>query len=121
MRELAYWIRSKLAGGVEKERCRRTLTTIGGEAVGDVDLEALQAAVAERLPTFKARDKGADQKYREIAMKTAAPCKFAAESMLAEYGFATDRTPPYAKRFNGDELRWGAIKTFYVFSSAADK
>ena len=92
-----------------------------GEAVGDVDLDAIQADVAEGPPTFMAREKGAAQKYRAAVMQKEPPCKFAAESMLAEYGFATDRTPPYAKRFNGDELRWGAIKTFYVFSSAADK
>ena len=48
-------------------------------------------------------------------MQTAAPCKFAAESMLAEYGFPTDMTPPYEKRFNGTELRLGAIKNFYRF------
>ena len=54
-------------------------------------------------------------------MKTASPRKFAAESMLAEYGFATDRAPPYEKRFNGTELWWGAIKNFYRFPYAADR
>ena len=37
-------------------------------------------------------------------MKAAPPCKFAAESMLAEYGFASDRAPPYEKRLGGTNL-----------------
>ena len=54
-------------------------------------------------------------------MKTASPCKFAAESMLAEYGFSTDATPPYEKRFSGTEIWRGAIKNFYRFPAASDR
>ena len=54
-------------------------------------------------------------------MKTESPCKFAAESMLSDYGFATDRAPPYEQRFNGAELWRDEIKNFYIFSSASDR
>ena len=73
----------------------------GGGLVGDLDLRALQAVVTECLPTFKGREKSAARKYREIAMETASPCRFAAESLLVEYGFLKDRAPPYEKRFSG--------------------
>ena len=110
-----------LEEGAAKERCRRTLTTIGGELVGDLDIRDLQAVVTERPPTFKGREKGAARKYREIVMETASPCRFAAESLLAEYGFFTDRTPPYEKRFNGTELWWASVKNFYRFSSVSER
>ena len=85
------------------------------------DLDALQAIVTGRPPTFKAREKGAAQKYREVATKTASSRKFAAASMLAEYGFSTDRPPPYEKWFNGTELWWVAIKNYYRFPAASDR
>ena len=104
-----------------KERCRRTLATPGGVIIEEGDLDALQAIVTGRPPTFKAREKGAAQKYREVATKTASSRKFAAASMLAEYGFSTDRPPPYEKWFNGTELWWVAIKNYYRFPAASDR
>ena len=53
----------KFATGVGQERYRGTLATLGGDRTRG-GLADLKAPVTDRVPTFKAREKGSAQKYR---------------------------------------------------------
>ena len=112
---------AKIGGEVAKERCRLALRSLTVDYPGEASLVDLAKQVAERLPSRGATAKEASSKYRDIVLRTASPLKFEAWSILADLGYAADRTPPCEKRPNWAELWWDTVKNFYRVASDAER
>ena len=112
---------AKLGSKVAKGRCRLTLQSLAVDYPGDASLADLRKKVTESLLPRGPSAKEDSAKYRDIVLRAASPIKFAAESILADFGYSVDRKPPYEKRPGGAELWWGTVKNFYRFESAAER
>ena len=77
--------------------------------------------VEDHLPPRGPKARGDAKNYRDIAMNVASSRRFAIDSILAEHGYSSDRTPPYEKRFNGTELWRASLKNFYRFASLGER
>ena len=52
---------------------------------------------------------------------TSSPLKFAAVSILVDFGYSADRSPPYKKRFIGTEHWLDTVENFYRSESDAER